>query len=201
MHAAVDGDVRLVGKRTIGNWAVGALEMFFEGSWGHVCRTLFEGADADVACRQLGYGAGTDALRFGGLPDGDVADEGAVLSEAVLTTPGCDGDEPTLPDCRADADVSRCDRGGRRCGKVAPAVLLACVAAEEQGALPTLFLPSWHGRQRTTGASMAWNVKVPRGALPCLAPSIVASYAHCVDGVLSNTWPSCWCVRSLLLCQ
>jgi len=53
----VEGDVRLVNETAISNWVIGRLEVFFEGSWGQVCCTAFHAPDADVACRQLGFGA------------------------------------------------------------------------------------------------------------------------------------------------
>jgi len=58
-RCAEEGDVRLLEQQSISNWQTGRLEVFFEGSWGSVCAFAFDALDADVACRQLGFGAGT----------------------------------------------------------------------------------------------------------------------------------------------
>ena len=54
-----EGDVRLMDHSTVANWQMDRLEVFFEGSWSQVCAREFDGPDADVACRHLGFGAGT----------------------------------------------------------------------------------------------------------------------------------------------
>ena len=40
----------------------GRLEVYFSGEWGTVCNDLFFQTEADVACRQLGYGS---AITYG----------------------------------------------------------------------------------------------------------------------------------------
>ena len=47
-----DGDIKLVDGC---NSLEGRLEMCYSGVWGTVCNDLWNGVDAAVACRQLGY--------------------------------------------------------------------------------------------------------------------------------------------------
>lgn len=130
VHAEV-GDVRLVGQSTVSNWLMGRLEVFFEGSWGQVCANAFGGADAAVACRQLGFGAGTVAsnLAVGGQ---DVL----VYPEVALTLPGCAGTEARLLDCGSQGEdssaISRRFASSRGCFEdTAPGLIVACVVQPE----------------------------------------------------------------------
>ena len=58
-HTAVHGDLRLArGFLSDSSYISGRLEMFNVGQWVTVCSHSFDFADADVACRQLGFTGG-----------------------------------------------------------------------------------------------------------------------------------------------
>ena len=102
---AAEGDVRLVDDMMISNWVTGRLEVFLDGSWGQVCARGFGAPDAHVACRQLGYGAGTVLPR---LMAGEDRDEVStiitmqVFPDVTIIDSGCTGAESRLVDCGPD---------------------------------------------------------------------------------------------------
>lgn len=81
----------------VSSWQVGRLEIFFFGSWAEVCAEEFDSVDADVACRQLGFGAGTlDPTLVRPRQSGPAP--GAAL-EPIAPLPICKGTEQTLLEC------------------------------------------------------------------------------------------------------
>lgn len=142
--------------------------MFFEGSWGDVCETVFDAADADVACRQLGLGAGTvgsPASAVNMEQEDPEMEDAAVTSVAgvSLTVPGCLGDEATLLECGADANASRFEF--RLCG-----VTLACVGDEEEGVSIICFAGTW--ADRLMGAELLLYICSP-GVRTCSRRSCI----------------------------
>ena len=130
--AAVEGDLRLVNEERVENWVTGGLQIFLDGEWGQVCRGLFQGRDADVACRQLGFGAGTQVV-FEPADSVDIDAEGT--PEVVLTGVGCTGTEARLFECAADDDVAMF--GMRQCASSTdPGLKLACVVSAAEGVPP-----------------------------------------------------------------
>eukprot|EP00892_Ulva_mutabilis_P004105 jgi/Ulvmu1/2066/UM121_0007.1 len=126
---AAEGDVRLVNETAIANWQVGRLEIFFEGSWSQVCRASFDGPDADVACRQLGYSAGSVATT--GTATGEVQ---PVYLEVAVTLPACNGTESSLLECSLEDASFGFLSGSRGCFEDGDAgLLLACVAEPNPG--------------------------------------------------------------------
>ena len=121
----------MVNVERVANWVTGDLQLFFDGAWGEVCSGLFQGPDADVACRQLGFGAGTvgyfatgGAMDFEGSP------------EVALTSVGCNGTETTLLECGPDLAVDMFEF--RACSGIrASGLRLACVEEEVEGVAPS----------------------------------------------------------------
>eukprot|EP00892_Ulva_mutabilis_P005574 jgi/Ulvmu1/3389/UM016_0005.1 len=131
-HPAEEGDVRLVDQSTVANWQLGRLEVFFEGSWSQICAKEFDGPDANVACRQLGFGAGTvGPNRANGAQPPPSAT--IVFPEVAVTTLGCNGTEANLLECGpAPGRLSSFET--RDCfDSVQPGLFIACVAEAETG--------------------------------------------------------------------
>eukprot|EP00892_Ulva_mutabilis_P004965 jgi/Ulvmu1/2840/UM144_0005.1 len=128
---AEEGDVRLVEQSTTDNWQIGRLEVFFEGSWSQVCARGFGGADANVACRQLGFGAGS--VRPSRINGAQPAPDRLVYPEIALTQLGCTGSEATLLDCPADMSEGFFFGGGGCFNSDSMGLMIACVAEPESG--------------------------------------------------------------------
>ena len=65
--------------------------MFYNGQWGTVCDDYWDKNDADVACRQLGYGNAIRALQGRRVPDG--------IGKIWLDDVRCIGNEQNLFNC------------------------------------------------------------------------------------------------------
>ena len=138
---AEDGDIRLVNEAPIANWMTGHLQVFFEGSWSQVCNGFFDVADANVACRQLGFGVGTVVPQF--LSEADLATlrSTPVFPEIAITASGCTGSEERLVDCGQEEDQTLDYRAdftfGRDClNSIGAGLRIACVASPGTGKIP-----------------------------------------------------------------
>lgn len=155
--SAAEGDVRLIEEEKAANWVIGRLQVFFEGSWSQVCATSFNADDADVACRQLGFGSGTV------MPRETVRDEAKglirsnVFPEIAVIGSSCNGTEVRLVDCAttppgSEQDYINDNDFARDCLNVNGGGLrIGCVAAQLQGPDPGVLLrPLWilHGSSR-----------------------------------------------------
>ena len=134
MHAA-EGDARLVEQSTVANWLIGRLELFFEGSWGQVCAGSFGAADANVACRSMGFGSGTIGPLEINL--NNPTRERLVYPEIAVTSLGCTGQEENLLQCPGEMDIRGDDYypyDSDGCfDDIGRPLVVACVTAAENG--------------------------------------------------------------------
>ena len=89
-----DGDLRLVDGKT-GN--EGRLEVYHNGEWGTIADDYWTDVESDVACRQLGYDAGSvgNSARFLESHFGGAASDVPIWLDDLQ----CTGDENRLVDC------------------------------------------------------------------------------------------------------
>eukprot|EP00892_Ulva_mutabilis_P008274 jgi/Ulvmu1/5819/UM025_0076.1 len=148
---AEEGDLRLVGQSSVANWQIGRLEIFFESSWGQVCVSYFAEAEVNVACRQLGFGAGAAGP---GIVNGALAVPRGiqlVYPPVALTGVGCNGTEARLLDCPGDDYVSYVN--DYICfNDELNGLMIACVADTEAGVIPKR-LPRTFAVNRSHSAS------------------------------------------------
>ncbi|KAJ8026067.1 Deleted in malignant brain tumors 1 protein [Holothuria leucospilota] len=117
---AKDFPVRLMGA--IGTPYSGRVEVLVEGQWGTICDNEWDIRDANVVCRQLGFGIAVDANRQASFGQG--------TGPIVFTEMDCNGTEKNLWDCplhlgigSGDISCSHSDDAGVICSG-------ACVVAE-----------------------------------------------------------------------
>ena len=89
-HRIVSTDIHLVGGR---NQYEGRVEVYRNGKWQTVCDNSWDIKEAEVVCRQLGYGYAIQALQdaaFGQGSDGQWERDWS-----------CNGNEASLDDCHS----------------------------------------------------------------------------------------------------
>ena len=133
---AEEGDVRLVDEEQVSNWITGRLQVFFEGSWSQVCATGFDAVDANVACRQLGFGSGTVVPQI--LSSQEIEERATinVFPDIAIIGSGCTGAEDRLLDCAPTppGDYFNDFIFGRDCeNSDGVGLVIGCVATPLQG--------------------------------------------------------------------
>lgn len=107
----VVGALRIVGGP---NTTTGRLEIFFNGLWGSVCDDGWSHAEADVACRQMGYAGGRAIDQRTGLY-GEADEDVPIWLDEVA----CAGTEARLDQCSAleigDSDCYHEEDAGVAC--------------------------------------------------------------------------------------
>ena len=95
-------------------------------------------ADVNVACRQLGLGAGTIVPLFLGIPDIEeqlsAQEITPVFPEVAITASGCTGTEDRLVDCEPQLDTELDYQLGRDCLGSGTGLVIACVDTPGDGA-------------------------------------------------------------------
>ena len=145
-----EGDLRLIDQGEIDNWTTGRLQVFFEGSWSQVCATGFDAPDANVSCRQLGFGAGAVMPHALSTEDLDEFRRTNIYPEVAITGVSCAGTEERLIDCSVDDGPRASDNFdsgnmfGRAClNSVGEGLVIACVTSLLQGPAAGTFPPLW----------------------------------------------------------
>ena len=80
--------IRLVGGSSYNE---GRVEVYYNGQWGTVCDDGWDGTDAGVVCRQLGFGSSGTAIGSAGFGHGS----GSIWLSSVT----CTGSESILARC------------------------------------------------------------------------------------------------------
>eukprot|EP00057_Strongylocentrotus_purpuratus_P021945 XP_011676419.1 PREDICTED: deleted in malignant brain tumors 1 protein isoform X2 [Strongylocentrotus purpuratus] len=143
-----EGSLRLAGGATTNE---GRVEIYHNGRWGTVCDDNWDTADADVACRQLGY-AGVDVLIDGGR-----SGSGPIWLDEVA----CRGSEVMLSSCTHSGwGVNNCvhsEDAGVRCLTAADlekTLRLSGGADENEGRIEI-----FHDREWGTVCDDSWDIQ------------------------------------------
>ena len=178
-----DGDLRIVGGGTSGR-----LQIRYGGDWKGICNDRWDGPNQDnagVACRQLGYRAGTvtPSIRVAGDTD------------FLLDDLDCVGHEADLLACaHAGVNTHNCTAGehvGVSCSDAAPSAPrdLNAVAGDGQVAL-SWRAPTSAGDTAIVRYEYATNedggVYEPWTAIPSSAPSEANAVSYTVDGIVND---------------
>ena len=92
LYLFIDESVRLVYGSTVYK---GRVEVYYNGEWGTVCANGWDLNDAQVVCRQLGYGKAISARNNAFYGQGN----GSGTARVWLDDVNCDGNELVIGDC------------------------------------------------------------------------------------------------------
>ena len=113
MDALGNGDLRLVDGS---NYREGRVEVYYNSAWGTICDDDWDYLDAQVVCRQLGFGYYGTALTGSSVPDGS--------GEIWLDNVGCGGSEQSILSCPSNSvgsnNCGHHEDAGVRCYETIP---------------------------------------------------------------------------------
>ncbi|XP_053911528.1 scavenger receptor cysteine-rich type 1 protein M130-like isoform X2 [Cuculus canorus] len=141
----------------------GRVEVWHRGSWGTVCDDSWDMRDAEVACRQLGCGPAVSALGEAAFGEGT----GPIWLEQVE----CQGTEPSLQDCWAQA-------GDRRLCRHKEHAAVKCSAAPTTAAPPPRADPTQALLTSSGRLSLPVIICIILGALLCLLLALLVGHVR-----------------------
>eukprot|EP00118_Oscarella_pearsei_P002855 m.11939 g.11939 ORF g.11939 m.11939 type:complete len:2352 (+) comp23692_c0_seq4:198-7253(+) len=121
----------------------GRVEIYHSGRWGTVCDDSWSTDDANVVCRELGYGPATAAVCCAGFGQGS----GTIWLDNV----GCTGTENSLQACSASP------WGTHNCGHYEDAGVRCSAPSIPCASLPTPLHCSTSGNSTATGATVTFS--------------------------------------------
>ncbi|KAL9965302.1 hypothetical protein ACROYT_G029080 [Oculina patagonica] len=115
----------------------GRVEVFYQGVWGTVCDTFWGLDDANVVCRQLGYGKALAA------PGGAAFGQGT--GRIWLTWVQCKGNEDSISDCRHDGwgQTRGCDHDEDASARCSSPVKLVGGVSPKEGLVQVYYNNTW----------------------------------------------------------
>ncbi|CAH1247198.1 DMBT1 [Branchiostoma lanceolatum] len=125
-------DIRLVGG---GGSGEGRVEVFHDGEWGTICHEGLEQADADVACRQLGFAGAQRATNR--------ASFGRGTGRTWLKDVACSGSEARLHNCSHNGWGDHNCVGGEVAGVICIDIRLVGGAGSHEGRVEVFHDGEW----------------------------------------------------------
>lgn len=134
-----NGEIRLRGGY---DDASGRVELFNGVEWGTVCDDGWDIRDANVVCRQLGFGSAYEATHW--------ADDGEGLGKILLTDLNCYGNESSIKNCRRKLHNNLCthsEDAGVKCHAPKPKqkVIRLVGGTRHAGRIEVLIKGEWAG--------------------------------------------------------